>query len=298
MSEKLFNAPARRERLRDYLYIAAGTCLMALSTNLFYTPAHMTPGGFTGLAIILQTVSTAFFEGGIPVWLGSAILNLPLILFSVLLRGWPFVRRTFLAAVVYSVWLYLIPETGLVVEDPFLTAAMGGALMGAGLGVVFLGRATTGGTDTLAAIINRLLPYISTARILWVLDGIVILLSAWIYGIAISLYALLSVILCSRLADGIIAGFRNAYTAYIISERYEEIKDRIFAEINRGATLLEGTGLYTGVRRPVLFCAVSRKQAVVLRDIVSETDRNAFMILVDASEIRGEGFLKYSKEEF
>ncbi len=298
MSDLITTLPERRERLRDYLCIAAGTCLMALSTNLFYTPAHMTPGGFTGLAIILQTVSSALIEGGIPVWLGSAMLNIPLILFSVLLRGWKFVRRTFLAAIVFSVWLYLIPETALVVDDHFLTAVMGGSLMGAGLGIVFMGRATTGGTDTLAAIINRLLPHISTARILWVLDGIVILLSAWIYGIAISLYALISVILCSRLADGIISGFRNAYVAYIISDRFPQIKERIFNEMKRGATLLQGRGMYTGSDRPVLFCAVSRKQAVVLRDIVAEEDRNAFMILTDASEIRGEGFLPYSKEEF
>ncbi len=298
MSEMIHIAPARRERLRDYLYIAGGTCLMAFSTNFFYTPAHMTPGGFTGLAIILQAITSPLISGGIPVWLGSALLNIPLILFSVLLRGWSFVRRTFLAAVIFSFWLYLIPETPLVVDDPFLTAVMGGGILGAGLGIVFMGRATTGGTDTLAAIINRLLPHISTARILWVLDGIVILLSAWIFGVKISLYALISVILCSRLADGIISGFRNAYVAYIISEKYPAIKDRILQEMNRGATLLEGRGMYTDSPRPVLFCAVSRKQVVILRDIVAETDRNAFMIITDASEIRGEGFLAYSKEEF
>ena len=174
----------------------------------------------------------------------------------------------------------------------------GGSLMGAGLGYVFLGKATTGGTDTLAALIQRAFPYLTAARIMPVLDGIIILLSVWIFGFRISMYAIITVVLCGRIADKMISGSKNAFLAYIISEKHHDIAQTILQEMDRGVTMLPATGVYTNQDRPVLLCAVSTRQAVVLRDIVSEIDPKAFFVLSDASEIRGEGFQAYSKEEF
>lgn len=288
----------RRERAGDYVRILLGTLLMAVSANFFYEPANMVPGGFTGLAIILRDVTGRVFHMELPLGLWNIVLNVPLILLSIRVRGWHFMRRTFLAALVFSFWLLLLPETDLVPGEFFLTAVIGGCLMGAGLGLVFLGKATTGGTDTLAALIQRLLPHLNAAQIFPVLDGAVILLSVWIFGMEISLYAVISVILSGRIADGIIAGSRNSCVAYIISEKSEEISAQILREMNRGVTMLEGTGKYTNSPRPVLFCAVSRKQAVVLRELVEEIDKSAFLILTDAHEVRGEGFLSYGREEF
>ena len=288
----------RRERASDYVRILLGTLLMAASTNFFYGPARMVPGGFTGLAIILRDVGTKALHLSLPLGIWNVLLNVPMILLSIRVRGWHFMRRTFLAALAFSFWLLLVPELELVPGEYFLTSVAGGCLMGAGLGLVFLGKATTGGTDTLAALIQKMLPHLNTAQIFPVLDGAVILLSVWIFGMEISLYAVSSVILSGRIADGIIAGARNACVAYIISEKSEEISSQILQEMNRGVTMLEGTGKYTNSPRPVLFCAVSKKQAVVLRELVEEIDRNAFLILTDAHEVRGEGFLGYGHEEF
>ena len=288
----------RKIRRSDYIQILFGTGLMALSTNLFFSPAGMVPGGLTGLAMLIQRITAYRIPGGIPLWLGNIILNVPLILFSIRIRGWHFVKRTFLAAVLFSVWLFLIPERKLFEADPFLTAVIGGCLLGAGLGLVFFGKATTGGTDTLAALIQHALPHLSAARILPVLDGLIILLSVWIYGFRISLYAVIAVVLTGRVADSLIGSFRNAYLSYIISERHQEIYTLIRQNLDRGATLLTGTGMFTGSDRPVLFCAVSRKQAVTLKELVYETDPQAFVILTDASEIRGEGFLHSASDEF
>lgn len=286
-----------RERKTDYIWIIAGTLLMALATNLFYSPANMIPGGFTGLAIILQHVTRPVIAGGLPLWLGNLILNIPLLLVSIRIRGWRFVLKTLLATGVFSLWLFLIPEYALAADDLFLTAVIGGALMGAGLGFVFLGKATTGGTDTVAAILQRALPHVNTARIMPVLDGVIILLSIWIFGIRISLYAVVTVVLNGRIADAITTGFRNSSMAYIVSDRYEEISEAVTREIKRGATLLKGKGAYTGTDRPVLMVAVSKRQAPLLKEIVSEIDADAFMIVTDASEIRGEGFLQFTKDE-
>jgi len=288
----------RKERAEDYFRIMAGTMLMAVSANMLYSPSHMVPGGFTGLAIILQKLSEGLWPGGIPVWFWNTVLNIPLILLSVRLRGWKFMRRTFVASVVFSVWLYLLPEYDLLQGDLLLVAVIGGGTMGIGLGLVFLGKATTGGTDTLAALLQRLLPQYNAAKIMPVLDGAVILVSIWIFGIQISMYAIITVLLSGRIADKMISGLRNAKLVYIISEKHDEIAQTILEGLGRGVTMLPATGVYTNQDRPVLLCAVSRKQAVILRDIVADTDPRAFFVITDASEIRGEGFQKYSKEEF
>ena len=200
-----------RERKEDYIKIIVGTLLMALSANFFYTPANMVPGGFTGLAIILQETTRRFAGTPVPVWLWNIILNVPLILISIKTRGWKFMRRTLLASLLFSLWMYLLPEYALADQDPLLIAVIGGGLMGAGLGYVFLGKATTGGTDTLAALIQRAFPYLTAARIMPVLDGIIILLSVWIFGFRISMYAIITVVLCGRIADKMISEIGRAH---------------------------------------------------------------------------------------
>ncbi len=286
-----------REKRIDLLWITIGTFLMAVATNLFYTPAHMVPGGFTGLAIILKHLTEKIMTGGIPVWLTNIVLNVPLILMSVKIRGFQFIRKTFFAALIFSLFLYIVPEYALISDDLFLVSMIGGVVMGAGLGFVFQGKATTGGTDTLAAILQYYLPHISVARIMPVLDGMIILLSAWIFGIPLTLYAVISVFLMGRVADRLTTGMRNANLFYIISDQYVQISQAIMDELDRGVTRLDATGMYTDQSRVVLMCAVSRKQTVMLRDIVADIDPDAFMILADAREIRGEGFLQYTKEE-
>ena len=282
----------------EWIYIVIGTALMALSANLFYSPAGMVPGGFTGLAMVIDSLAAEFFSVHIPLWLGNIILNIPLILFSIRIRGWRFLKRTFFASLLFSGWMFILPEYALSGNDLFLTAVIGGAVMGLGLGFVLFGKATTGGTDTLAALIQHYFPHISVAKIMPAIDAVVILLSIFIFGMRVSLYAVLTVILSGRIADGLISLFRNAYLVYIISSRHNEIAGQVMMNMNRGVTLLPATGMYTTEERPVLFCAVSRKQAVTLKDIVYETDPNAFLIMTDANEIRGEGFRLYSKEEF
>lgn len=285
------------EKKQDFFWIVTGTALAAFATNLFFTPANLVPGGFTGLAIIIKDLTRGLLTGGVPTWFTNLALNVPLILLSVRQRGFSFLKRTLAASLLFSFWLYVFPELPLAGDDLFLSSVVGGALMGLGLGFVFLGKATTGGTDTVAALIQPLIPHKSTAFVMQALDAAVILLSVWIFGMRVSLYAVVSVVIMSALADYVVIGSRNANVAYIISEKYQEIADEIFAELDRGVTLLQATGMYTGESRPVLYCAVSKKQSVLLREIVQSIDPSAFMILTDAREIRGEGFLRYTKDE-
>ena len=286
-----------KEARQNLTWIVVGTLFMALSANFFYTPADMVPGGFTGIAVIIRHLTLPFIKGGLPVWLGNLLLNIPLILAAIALRGWNFMRRTLIASLLFSLWLFVLPEYAVVSDDYLLIALFGGALMGIGLGLVFYGKATTGGTDTLAALFQKAMPHVGVAKILPALDGIVILLSIWIFGIRISLYAVLSVIICGVIADLLMSGFRNAYTALIISGKNQEIADTTMKELNRGATSRHGRGMYTDKDRQVLMIAVSKRQIADLKEIVCTIDPDAFMILFESREIRGEGFLQYSREE-
>ena len=280
-----------KENWNDYVFIIVGTFLMAGSTNLFFTPVNMVPGGFTGLSIILQYLTKK------PVWMWNIMFNIPLILIATKVRGWKFTRRTLIATLLFSLWLIIIPEMDVTNHNLFLVSVIGGGLMGFGLGLVFAGKATTGGTDTLAAIFQRLFPYLNTARIMPLLDVVVIVVATKVFGIEVSLYAIIAVIISGRISDGVISGQKNASMAFIISDKYEDISYAITNEMNRGATILSGYGTYTKLPRNVLLCAVNKRQIAILRDIVSEIDPLAFMILTEANEVRGQGFLKYTKEE-
>ncbi len=284
-------------KTRTYAEMIVGTLLMAVAINFFFEPVEMVPGGFTGLAIILQHLTGRVIPGGIPVWMGNIFLNIPLILIAIKVRGWAFMRRTLAASVLFSLWLFLIPQIDFANGNLFLIAVFGGAFMGVGLGLVFLGKATTGGTDTVAALFQKLMPQVSVARILPYLDGAIILLAMFLIGIEVSLYAVITVVLSGRIADEIITGSRNACCAYIISEKKTEIANEIMNGLNRGVTQLSGTGMYTGSEKPVLFCAISPRETVALKDLVFQIDEKAFLIMSDAREVRGEGFMEYSREE-
>lgn len=295
--DKYMESKDMKKILRELAWMSAGTLLMAAATNFFFAPAEMVPGGFTGLAIIIEHFSERFLSLRIPVWLGNIMLNVPLIIFAILVRGWRFMYRTLFAAMMFSGWLYVLPEYGAAGDDLVLTAVFGGVLMGAGLGAVLLGKGTTGGTDTIAALVQKLVPHFGVAKLTLVLDALVVLLSVWIFGLRVSLYAVIAVTLTGRVADGFVSGFRNAYFIYVISDEYQAIAAGLMQKLDRGVTMLRGTGMYSGSDRPVLMCAVSRRQFVAARDIVKECDPDAFLILTDAQEVRGEGFMPYAVDE-
>ncbi len=292
-----------RNRLRnsilvDYILIVAGTGLMGLSVRWFFDPADMVPGGFTGIAFIVNRLSALRFGNGIPVGVVNLVINIPLLIAAIKIRGWKFISRTVVGAVLYSVWMLIIPEIRFVAEDYAITSVIGGAVMGVGMGLVFLGMATTGGTDTVAALIQKKKPYLNTAAIYPVLDGVIIVLAIWIFGVKPSLYAALGVFISGRVTNWTISGIRGYVNlAYIISDHFEVISDRLMHELDRGVTLLKGKGMYTDTNRAVLMCAVSKRQTADLKRIVYDVDERAFVILSDAKDIRGEGFKPNSADE-
>lgn len=272
---------------RDYILILIGASIMGFAIKNIYDPIGLVTGGASGVAIILKK------QFGVPLWLTNTAINIPLFAAAAKLKGWSFIKRTLLATVTLSVSLYVIPEMPFLMDDLFLTALFGGLITGAGAGIVFACQATTGGTDMLAAIIRRWLPHYTLAQILQVLDAAIVLIGAGIFGVTYALYALIAIYAVSKVSDGIIEGMKYSKVAYIISDKSEEIAAAILKELERGVTALDAKGMYSGNRKDVLFCVVSRKEIAQLKELVVGHDAQAFVIVSDAREVLGEGFIEY-----
>ena len=272
---------------RDYILILIGASIMGFAIKNIYDPIGLVTGGASGVAIILKK------QFGVPLWLTNTAINIPLFAAAAKLKGWSFIKRTLLATVTLSVSLYVIPEMPFLMDDLFLTALFGGLITGAGAGIVFACQATTGGTDMLAAIIRRWLPHYTLVQILQVLDAAIVLIGAGIFGVTYALYALIAIYAVSKVSDGIIEGMKYSKVAYIISDKSEEIAAAILKELERGVTALDARGMYSGNRKDVLFCVVSRKEIAQLKELVVGHDAQAFVIVSDAREVLGEGFIEY-----
>lgn len=285
----------KHPKLSYYIYIIIGTCLMGISYQCIYDQVGLVTGGFTGLGIVIKNLSQAIYPGGIPLWLTNTVLNIPVFILAYMLKGGKFVGRTIFGTAMLSVWLYIIPGIDLTEGDILLAALFGGVFAGAGMGFVLRGNATTGGTDMVAALIQLKLRHLSVVQIMQFLDGAIVVIGMFIYGIRPTLYAVAAIYITTKVSDAILEGFKFSKAAYIITDHYDEIAKRLMMELDRGATGLHATGMYTGNDKCVLYCVVSKKQIVTVKEIVVEIDPDAFVIVSDVREVLGEGFQDYKK---
>lgn len=275
--------------VRDYVLILIGSFIMGFAIKNIYDPVGLVTGGVSGIAIILKD------QLAIPLWVTNTALNIPLFLVSIRIKGWSFIKRTLVATVALSLSLYVIPEVPFLMEDLFLTALFGGLISGVGAGLVFISHATTGGTDMLAALLHRWIRHYSMVQIMQVLDAIVVMVGASVFGITYALYALIAIFALTKVSDGLIEGLKFSKVAFIVSEKSEEIAQAIMKELNRGVTGLDAKGMYSGQCRNMLFCVVAKKEIVQLKDLVVGHDSQAFVIVSDAREVLGEGFIEFKQ---
>ena len=279
--------PAATERILSYLQILIGSFLGAAAYPLFLTPNSIVPGGVTGVATILNHLFLW------PVGTVSLLLNVPLFIIGYRAMGRIFVFRSLVATVVFSLLIDVLPFSPMT-QDPLLATLYGGVLLGAGLGLIMRGGATTGGTDMVARMVHRRLSYISTGAFLFAIDFLVVAAAGVLIGTSEALYALISIFLSAKVMDAVIIGFSGNKACYIISDKWERITERIIHEMDRGVTQLVSRGGYTGTERLTLLCVISRSEIIALKRILSEEDEKAFIIIVDAHETIGDGFAGFS----
>jgi len=281
-----------QSKLRDILFILAGTFLMSVAVNMVYDPLGMVTGGVTGIGIVIKHLTQELLPGGVPVWLTNVLCNVPLFLAAILVLGKRFLGKTLFATVSMTAFLYLLPVTPLFSEDYLLASVFGGVIAGAGIGLVLAASATTGGTDLLCALIHKKLKHYSVPQLLIAVDGLIVLGGVAVFGINESLYAAIAIFITAKMSDGILEGLKFSKMAYIVSEQSSIIAKEIMQQLDRGVTALQATGMYSGKERKMLLCVVSKKEIAAVLDIVNRNDRNAFVIVSDAREVMGEGFIE------
>ncbi len=273
--------------IRDYLLILIGAFVQALSLRLFLVPASLVSGGISGAAQLLHY--TLAWPIGLVVVLG----NIPLFLIGWRHLGGPkFASRTILAIASFAVFTdLLIYSTGdaSLTLDPVLNTLFGGMLLGVGLGIVYLGRGTSGGTDILGRILNRKLG-MSISMAYMITDSLVVLLAGFVFGWEKALYGLLMIYISGVAADRVSEGSNIVRTAFIITNEPKAVADEIMDQLERGVTLLPVKGAYTGVEKTMLYCVVTATEVVRLKTLVQDVDPKAFVVVGQANEALGEGF--------
>lgn len=270
---------------RDYLGITLGAVITAVSLNMFLIPNKVAAGGVSGMATVLHYLL------GWPVGITMLAMNIPLFLISVKVLGTRFGVNTLFGALILSLAIDgSAPFIPVLTQDLLLSSLYGGVLAGVGMGLVFRFKGTTAGTDLAAAILNKLFG-ISVGQALLSVDFFVIASAGVAFQSAeLSLYALISLFVTTRIIDLIQVGPSSAKAFLIVTLFPEEMADGILQDMGRGVTFLQSRGGYTGHAREIVLCVISTGEVTRLKELIYRMDPKAFVIVADAHEVMGEGF--------
>ena len=283
--------------IRDFILIGISSVIQAFSLRIFFVPANLASGGVSGISQLIN-----YFTGW-PIGLMVFIGNVPLFLLGWrFLGGRRFALRTAFAIITYSLLTDLILKLPLFDEhgaatilindlqgDIFLNSLYGAIISGIGFGLVYRARGTSGGSDILARILNHYRGVSMTQSYL-ITDTLVILGAGFVFGWKEALYAMITLYVSGLVSETVLEGGGTVRTAMIVTGQAGAISNRVLEEMERGVTVLEGTGAYTGPERPVLYCVINRSEVATLKAIVHEVDPQAFMVIGVAHEALGEGF--------
>lgn len=278
--------------LRDYSVITLSCLLYSFAFNCFFQPNSLAMGGFTGLAQVVNHLAPF-----IPIGTMVFVMNVPLMIIGVKKQGWGLLISSIYAITVSS--LMIDTMNALVTfpsMDPLLACIYGGVLMGASIGLMMLKNATTGGTELAARLLKYVIPSLSIGRLCLIIDVTVVSIYALVFkNIHSAMYGAVAMYVSSIAMDMVVYGSVNAKVAYIISDKCEEITEKLLAS-DVGATILTGKGAFTGAEKNVLMCAAKPAKIARVKALVASIDPDkAFVIVTDAKEVYGEGFGEYGE---
>lgn len=280
----------QKENRAAYGFILLGVMIMASGVEMFFAPSGFVAGGATGLGIVLDEMAKREFGFSVPLWLVNLVWDIPLLFFARKKIGNVFFKRTVLGCVAFSVALFIAEFLPVYQGDLILVCLFGGTFVGIGAGLVLRNMGATGGTDLAAALIHEIIPRVSISQCIFLLDSVIILLGMAVFGIEQGMYAIASVYLTSRWVNTILQGVSFSKGAFIISEKWENIANALMEQAGRGVTAFYGKGMYTNHEKEILLCVFTANELVKIKQIVSEIDKNAFVLVTDMTEVLGEGF--------
>ena len=285
---------AVKKNVIAYLWITLASAIYAVGFNWCYEPNQIGFGGITGVGQIIN-----HFIPGIPIGTAVILLNIPLFLLGWRLLGGHLLVSSLYAMLVSSAFVDLLHMFYTFQPmEPFLACVFGGVIIGLSLGIIFLQGATTGGTDLIARLLKLKLAWLPMGKLLMLVDLLVIAAVALVFrSIYSALYGVVTLYLSSFVMDQVLYGIDNAKVAYIISPEYKKINDAVIRDMERGVTILNGTGGWTGEDKRVLLVAFKQRQIVALKRTVKEIDPEAFLIVCPAHEVLGNGFRRYQQND-
>ena len=276
---------------KQLAFCTVGSVIYAAAVSLFLDPNGIVPGGFTGLAMILGEFVP------IPTGTFTLILNIPLLVIGIFVFGLRFLGTTIYSVAASSIMIDVLMPFGPLTDNLMLASLAGGALMAIGLELVLLQGATTGGTDIVVKLLRRKFRAVSAGRFFLISDGAIVLLSMLVFkNIDAGLYAAVTIIVSSSIMDMIIYGRDQAKLVIIVSDKNEEIADRILKDLDVGATFLQGSGAYSGSDKKIIMCVVKKWTLPQLMKIVKAVDEKSFSIISTANEVFGEGYKPHDGE--
>lgn len=275
-----------KEVVIDLLFYIVGCALYAAAVTSLVTPNAISPGGFTGISAVINYL-TGFSTGLI-----LLIINVPIIILGIVKLGGIFIVKTAIATGILSLCIELserfVPQFTV---NKILASIFGGIVMGAGLSLILKRGATTGGSDIIGTLVNRRFRYITVGKVILVFDVLVIAFAALVYkDIESGLYSIVAMYASTRVTDAVLYGLDTGKIVYAVTDKPQEICDKISERVERGITKLSVVGGYTGDNHTMLMCTVRINEVSTVCDIVRDIDNKAFIVVSDAGEIIGEGF--------
>jgi len=299
--EKLFT----KEWFKVYSLIVVGTFIMASGFVFFINPYKIVPGGVYGIAIVIHYLTEgvfSFWPAGIPIGLLGLTMDIPLTLLGLKILGPRFGIKTVFGFVLTASFMDLL--TWFVGQDDplqlgnqiLLASVFGGVMIGFALGLIFRSRATSGGSDIVAMIINKYTG-LPLGQLMIIVDSAIVLVGLAAFGDwKIPLYSWIVIFITGKVIDITLRGISYEKTMFIISDQYEEIRAKIIKDINRGGTVIRGKGLYSENEKNLIYTNVSRREYQMLKDYIRELDPKAFVTVIDANEVLGNGFKPLREE--
>ncbi len=273
---------------RAYGMIVLGSAVLATGYALFIAPHEIVTGGVYGIAIIINSFTD------FPIGVAALMMNIPVVLVGARVLGPRFGWKTVLGFTLTSVFTdviwYVTGGSGIAEGDTLLSTLFGGLFIGAGVGLVFKARASTGGTDVLAKVISHK-TRIPLSQAIMPLDGMIVLVGAIAFGNwTMPLYAILAIFIVGKVIDVVMQGISYEKTLFIISDYHQQIKDKILIDLNRGGTIIHGKGMFNDTEKQIIFTVVSRRELAILEEHIMRIDPHAFVSVINANEIIGPGF--------
>lgn len=278
------------KKFREYAFITIGIALTAIALEYFFFPNDIASGGVSGIGLVVNSLT------GLSTSIVIFVLNILLFILAFFVLGKSFGGKSIYATIMLSVFMYIIENfftPGILTDNMFLASFFGAGLLAMGAAIVFHEGASTGGTSIIAAIISKFTPLgIGTAVL--ITDSLVCLMAIGAFGVDKGLFGFFSVIMIGVLIDKFIDGFDTCKQVFIITNKEKLVSNYITKDINRGCTVLNGQGGFTGSDVKIIYTVLDTKQFITLKKFIKEKNPEAFITVNDSAEVLGEGFKSYN----